>query len=130
MPVGEVSLTSSGLTSDKGKKGMTRAQLIAIVAEQTQTSAKTCDLIIRKFLDTITLEVAAGEKITVSGFGTFERKRRKATMARNPQTGEPMEIESQNVAVFRAGSGLKEAVRANDERRKNDFSLDDLGKKH
>ena len=109
---------------------MTRAQLIAIVAEQTQTSAKTCDLIIRKFLDTITLEVAAGEKITVSGFGTFERKRRKATMARNPQTGEPMEIESQNVAVFRAGSGLKEAVRANDNRRAGDFNLDDLNKEH
>jgi len=93
---------------------MTRAQLIAIVAEKTQISSKTCDMIIRKFLDTITEEVASGEKITISGFGTFERKRRKATMARNPQTGEPMEIESQNVAVFRAGSGLKDAVKARD----------------
>ena len=93
---------------------MTRAQLIATVAEKTQISSKTCDMIIRKFLDTITEEVAAGEKITISGFGTFERKRRKATMARNPQTGEPMEIESQNVAVFRAGSGLKDAVKARD----------------
>ena len=98
----------------KREQVMTRAQLIATVAEKTQVSTKTCDMIIRKFLDTISEEVAAGEKITISGFGTFERKRWKASLARNPQTGEPMEIESQNVAVIRAGSGLKHAVKARD----------------
>ena len=93
---------------------MTRADLVALVAEKTQTSPKLCDAIIRTFIDSIRDSVASGEKITISGFGTFERKRRKATMARNPQTGEPMAISAQNVAVFRAGTALKDAVKACD----------------
>lgn len=93
-------------------KEMTRADLVALVAEKTEVNPKLCDAIIREFLDSIKAKVAQGEKITISGFGTFERKRRKATMARNPQTGEPMPIASQNVAVFRAGTSLKEAVKS------------------
>jgi DNA-binding protein HU-beta len=67
---------------------------------------------LRITLDLIKERVALGEKITISGFGTFERKRRKATVARNPNTGELLQIAEQNVAVFRAGAGLKEALRA------------------
>lgn len=93
---------------------MTRSELIELVAEKTGNNSRLCDSIIRTFLDSIRDAVAAGEKITISGFGTFERRLRKATVARNPQTGEPMSISAQNVAVFRAGTALKEAVRSND----------------
>lgn len=82
-----------------------------MVADKAQVTPKEAERIIRILFDMITGEVAAGEKVTVSGFGTFERRTRKATIARNPKTGEPMPIEAQNVATFRAGSGLKEAVR-------------------
>lgn len=94
---------------------MTRAEIIELVTERTQEQGKVVDNIVRTFLDVVTENLAAGEKVTISGFGTFERKRRKATVARNPQTGEPMKVEAQNVAVFRAGSGLKDAVRAEEE---------------
>ena len=90
---------------------MTRSQLVVEVARRTGVSAKECDQIIRVFTDIIQDCVANGEKITISGFGTFERRKRKATMARNPKTHEPMRIAEQYVAAFRAGSSLKEAVK-------------------
>jgi len=93
---------------------MTRAELISYVAEKTNLSVAECDRVVRLLIDSITEKVAAGEKVTLSGFGTFERRRRKATMARNPKTLEPMSIQEQYVAAFRAGSALKEAVKSND----------------
>lgn len=92
---------------------MTRSELIVEVANRTQVDPKTCENIIRCFTDTIRECVANGEKITISGFGTFERKRRKATVARNPKTHEPMAIPEQFVATFRAGTTLKDAVKSN-----------------
>ena len=94
---------------------MTRSELILEVSEKAEISPKESDKIIRILLDTIREKIAQGEKITISGFGTFERRTRKATVARNPKTGEPMPIASQNVATFRAGTALKEAVRASTE---------------
>ena len=93
---------------------MTRSELVVEVAERANISAKECDRLVRILTDTIRDHVASGEKITISGFGTFERRRRKATIARNPKTHEPMEIAEQYVAAFRAGSGLKEAVKTSD----------------
>ncbi len=90
---------------------MTRSELVVEVAERTGLSPKDADRILRSITDLIKEQVAAGEKITISGFGTFERRRRKATVARNPKTHEPMQIAEQYVAAFRAGSGLKEAVK-------------------
>lgn len=94
---------------------MNRSELINVVAERAQLDPRSCDRLMRILTETITESVARGEKITISGFGTFERRRRKATVARNPQTGEPMQISEQNVAAFRAGSALKEAVKTTDD---------------
>ena len=90
---------------------MTRSELIIEVAERAGVSPKECDRILRILTEAIQEHVAAGEKITISGFGTFERRFRKATVARNPKTHEPMPIAEQYVAAFRAGTGLKEAVK-------------------
>jgi len=92
---------------------MTRSELIVEVANRTELDPKVCENIIRCFTDTIREYVANGEKITISGFGTFERKKRKATVARNPKTHEPMAIPEQFVATFRAGTTLKDAVKSN-----------------
>ena len=90
---------------------MTRSELVIEVAERAGISPKECDLLLRALTETIKERIAAGEKITISGFGTFERRIRRATVARNPKTHEPMEIAEQYVAAFRAGTGLKEAVK-------------------
>ncbi|MCG2685852.1 HU family DNA-binding protein [Candidatus Parcubacteria bacterium] len=55
--------------------------------------------------------LARGEKVTVTGFGTFEVRQRAARMGRNPQTGAPLHIPATKTPAFKAGKGLKDAVR-------------------
>ncbi|MFV1987556.1 MAG: HU family DNA-binding protein [Gemmatimonadota bacterium] len=59
----------------------------------------------------IAVELDAGRDFTVTGFGTFGTRRRKARMGRNPQTGQSIHIPAMTVPTFKAGKGLKERVR-------------------
>jgi DNA-binding protein HU-beta len=59
----------------------------------------------------IAVELDAGRDFTVTGFGTFGTRRRKARMGRNPQTGQSIHIPAMTVPTFRAGKGLKDRVR-------------------
>ena len=63
------------------------------------------------FISIITKGLANGEKITLTGFGTFEVVDRKARKGRNPKTGEPIDIEASRVPRFVAGKTLKTAVK-------------------
>ena len=56
--------------------------------------------------------VVKGDRVSLSGFGTFDRVRRNPRTGRNPHTGEPVQIPARNVPVFRPGSGFREAVAA------------------
>lgn len=59
----------------------------------------------------IAVELDAGRSFTITGFGTFDTRRRKQRKGRNPQTGEEITIPAMTVPTFRAGKGLKERVR-------------------
>ena len=61
-------------------------------------------------LGAIQAALASGERVQISGFGTFEVRHREARMGRNPRTGEPVHIKASNAPAFKAGKGLKEAV--------------------
>mgnify|MGYP002079830503 CR=1 FL=1 len=91
---------------------MKKSELISKVSQNTGIDIKTCETIVHSMIDLIKESMATGEKITLSGFGTFERRVRKQTIARNPKTLEPMTIEQQYVAAFRAGTSLKDAVKS------------------
>jgi DNA-binding protein HU-beta len=58
----------------------------------------------------IAVELDAGRKVSISGFGTFETRHRGARMGRNPATGEAIHIAAKNVAAFKAAKGLKDRV--------------------
>jgi len=58
----------------------------------------------------IAVELDAGRKVSISGFGTFETRRLSAREGRNPATGEPLHIEARTVAKFRPAKGLKDRV--------------------
>lgn len=58
----------------------------------------------------IAVELDAGRKVSISGFGTFETRHRKARMGRNPATGASIHIAAKNVAAFKVAKGLEEAV--------------------
>ena len=58
----------------------------------------------------IAVELDAGRKVSISGFGTFETRHRAARMGRNPATGASISIQAKNVAAFKAAKGLKDRV--------------------
>ena len=58
----------------------------------------------------IAVELDAGRKVSIAGFGTFETRRRSARMGRNPATGEAIHIAAKTVAAFKAAKGLKDRV--------------------
>ena len=62
------------------------------------------------FVEVVTDALTSGEKVQVVGFGSFEVKERPARTARNPRTGEEIEIEASKAPVFKAGKALKDSV--------------------
>ncbi len=91
---------------------MTKADIIAAVAEKTELSKKASQEALEAILDTITAELAKGGSVTLTGFGTFKISARKARTGVNPQKpSEKIEIPAMNLPAFKAGKVLKDAVR-------------------
>jgi nucleoid DNA-binding protein len=89
---------------------MNKAQLINEVAKVT-CSKKEADLAIDATLAAIKKALKKGDTVTLVGFGTFRVSKRKARKGRNPQTGAVLKIAAKKVPVFKAGKGLKDAVK-------------------
>jgi len=89
---------------------MNKTELIAAVAEKTGLSKKDSDAAVAAVVDAITESLVQGEKVQLVGFGSFEVKARAGRVARNPRTGETIEIPASKVPVFKAGKALKETV--------------------
>jgi DNA-binding protein HU-beta len=90
---------------------MTKAELIAKIADQSGTSKTQAEGALNTLLDIIKTELAADSKVTFTGFGTFSVSERSARTGRNPQTGNEIKIPACKVAKFKAGKALKEAVK-------------------
>jgi len=80
-------------------------QLVAGGATRAQAAAA-----VDSVLHAITASLAAGERVTLTGFGTFEPAERSARTARNPRTGSSVEVAATTVARFRPGTALRAAV--------------------
>lgn len=89
---------------------MTKAELIAAVAEKTELSKKDSEKSVLAVIDSITEALVSGEKVALVGFGTFETKQRNERKGINPITKEPMTIAAATVPAFKAGKALKDAV--------------------
>lgn len=88
-----------------------KAELVEKVAGKTNLTKKDVTATVEALFETIQEELAAGEKVQVIGFGTFEVRDRAARKGRNPQTGEEIQIPASKVPGFKAGKSLKEAVK-------------------
>ncbi len=89
---------------------MTKAELVDKMAKDAKISKVAAANALNSFMGNITKALKKKEgKVTLVGFGTFAKVRRKARKGRNPQTGEPIKIKACNVVKFRAGKKLKEA---------------------
>lgn len=90
---------------------MTKSELIEIMAKDAKISKVAAGAALESFMANVTKELKKKDgKITLVGFGTFAKVRRKARKGRNPQTGEPIKIKARNVVTFKAGKKLKDAV--------------------
>jgi len=87
-----------------------KSDLIAQIAGELHTSKLSAN----RLLDTVLEKIRDGLReegtVTITGFGTFEVKSRKARVGRNPHTGEPIQIEAGKRVGFRVGKGLKQLV--------------------
>ncbi|ESP62607.1 Bacterial nucleoid DNA-binding protein [Smithella sp. ME-1] len=89
---------------------MNKAQLIGEVAKVTCTK-KEAETAIDATFAAIQKALKKGATVTLVGFGTFRVSKRKARTGRNPQTGATIKIAAKKVPVFKAGKGLKDAVK-------------------
>ena len=90
---------------------MNKGELIDAVAESTGQSKSAVSSVLDATLETITGSLKNGDKVTFTGFGTFERRHRQARVGRNPQTGAEVQIPASNVPAFKAGKSLKDSVK-------------------
>lgn len=91
---------------------MNKTELIAAVAEATGVSKKDAAAVVDATFATITKAMAAGDKVQLVGFGTFEVRERGERTGKNPQTGEAVTIAACKSPAFKAGKALKDTVNA------------------
>ena len=89
---------------------MNKTEFIAAVAEKAEISKKDSEKALKAFVDVVTEQLKAGDKVQLVGFGTFEVSERAAREGRNPQTGETMKIEASKAPKFKAGKALKDMM--------------------
>jgi DNA-binding protein HU-beta len=94
---------------------MNKGELVDAIAKKANdkgftVNKKTTDEVLTATLEVIIETVAAGDKVTLVGFGSFESRERKAREGRNPKTGAKMEIPETKVPAFSAGKSFKERV--------------------
>lgn len=89
---------------------MNKRELIDTVAEYTDISRATVAQVLGGVLEAIQLAVAAGDKVSITGFGSFDAVQREARFGRHPQTGEPITIPESRTPKFKAGTEFKAAV--------------------
>ena len=90
---------------------MNKGDLIGKLAKDTDITKSKAEAAVNSMLQSITVSLKKGQKVTIVGFGTFSVAKRKARTGRNPQTGAPIKIAARKIPKFSPGSELKKAVK-------------------
>ena len=90
---------------------MTKENLIESIVSKVGCSKADAGRALDTVIETITKALTSGDSVTITGFGTFSARARAARAGINPKTGEKIQIPAMTVPKFKAGKGLKEAVR-------------------
>ena len=89
---------------------MTKKELASIVSEKVNMSKKDAEAAVNVVFDSIAQAMKEGDKVNIAGFGIFEAKERSARTAKNPQTGETIEIAARKVPTVKFGKTVKDLV--------------------
>jgi len=90
---------------------MNKAALVDKVHAVLEGTKAEAERAVDTIFDSITASLKSGEEVSVAGFGIFEAKMRAARTARNPRTGETLQVPAMRTPKFRAAKALKEAVK-------------------
>ena len=90
---------------------MNKQALVEEIHAKTGGTKTEAQEIMETVIESITNSLKKGEEVSIAGLGTFSVKRREARQARNPRTGETVEVPAMNVPKFKAAKGLKDAVK-------------------
>lgn len=89
---------------------MNKAQLIEAISQSANVTKVDAENCLNSAIDSIKKAVKKGDDVTLIGFGTFTKAKRKARMGRNPQTGKEIKIPAMNLPKFRAGKEFKDSI--------------------
>jgi DNA-binding protein HU-beta len=95
----------------KGGDNMLKADIIEKVAKEARLTKKAAKEAVDSTFDNVNLSLKKGEKVVISGFGTFVVRGRKARKGRNPKTGQTIQLPTMNTVGFIASKGIKKLVR-------------------
>lgn len=95
------------MTEVESKKGLTKDQLVAKLADLKKTTLKEAREAFDSVVDVLKAELDSGRDVRIPGFGTFQVKYREARMGRNPKTGESIEISGCRTVGFKPASQMK-----------------------
>ncbi|MDY0346180.1 MAG: HU family DNA-binding protein [Acholeplasma sp.] len=91
---------------------MNKTELIAVVAEKSQVTKKVAEEVLNAFVESVAESLGQhGEKVVLTGFGTFEVRNRAKREGRDPRSGATIQIPAQKTPAFKAGKFLKDAVK-------------------
>jgi len=90
---------------------MTKAELIEKIAAKAKISKKAANIALNTFVSSVTQALKKGDRVALVGFGTFSVAKRKARTARNPRTGEKINVPARKAPKFKPGRELKKAVK-------------------
>lgn len=94
---------------------MNKSELVDSLADRTgitkADASRAVDALFRTDDGIISRALKKGDRVQITGFGTFEARKRKARIGRNPRTGESIKIKASKSPSFRAGKGLKDGIR-------------------
>ena len=91
---------------------MNKGSLVSEIVKRTDLAPRDVAAVVDSFIDVVRDRVARGERVALSGFGSFERIRRNPRTGRNPHTREAVNIPARTVPSFRPGTAFREAVAA------------------
>ena len=91
---------------------MNKTELISAMAEKAKLSKKDAEKALTTFTNIVADTLVDGDRVSITGFGTFEVVERAARTGRNPQTGESIQIQASKYPKFKAGKALKDAIKA------------------
>ena len=89
---------------------MTKKEFIGVIAEKAGVSKKDTEAVYDALWASVIEALKAGEKVQITGIGTFEVRERPARVAKNPRTGESVEVDASKSPAFKASKALKDSI--------------------